>query len=219
MPDDQDAYPTDPNEYADGDGDGLGDNGDNCPTIANADQANLDRLANPPVEDTHGDACDSDIDGDGVSNDDDAFDDDATESIDSDGDGIGDNSDRFPYVDARTDADDDGIADGADNCATVANGGQADLDGDGEGDACDGDRDGDGVANADDNAPDNANADQADLDGDGVADVIDTKVLPLTAAACKKNGWTSYYDNSTRFKNQGDCVSFVATGGRNLPAG
>ncbi len=196
----------------DTDGDNVSDSADNCPTVSNAGQANLDG-------DALGDACDGDRDDDTADNDDDAFPDDVDEQLDTDEDGVGDNADKFPNVDARTDADDDGIADGADNCATVANGGQADLDGDGEGDACDGDRDGDGVANADDNAPDNANADQADLDCDGVADVIDTKVLPLTAAACKKNGWTSYYDNGTRFKNQGDCVSFVATGSRNLPAG
>lgn len=32
---------------------------------------------------------------------------------------------------------------------------------------------------------------------------------------CKKDGWESF----GVFKNQGDCVSFVATGGKNLPAG
>ena len=32
---------------------------------------------------------------------------------------------------------------------------------------------------------------------------------------CKDGGWMSW----GVFKNQGDCVSFVATGGRNLPAG
>jgi hypothetical protein len=38
----------------------------------------------------------------------------------------------------------------------------------------------------------------------------------LTAAMCKSGGWTEFQPS---FKNQGDCVSFVATGGRNEPAG
>lgn len=39
--------------------------------------------------------------------------------------------------------------------------------------------------------------------------------MPTTKDDCKKGGWRSY----GVFKNQGDCVSFVATGGRNAPAG
>lgn len=46
----------------DADGDGILDTVDNCPTTANADQADLD-------QDEIGDVCDSDIDGDGVLND------------------------------------------------------------------------------------------------------------------------------------------------------
>jgi hypothetical protein len=42
-----------------------------------------------------------------------------------------------------------------------------------------------------------------------------TQVLPTTADQCKKDGWKTYLV----FKNQGDCVSFVATGGKNPPAG
>ena len=44
---------------ADGDGDGIPDAIDNCPAVANADQANADG-------DSQGDACDSDDDNDGV---------------------------------------------------------------------------------------------------------------------------------------------------------
>jgi hypothetical protein len=119
----------------------------------------------------------------------------------------------------RPDGDGDGSPDSVDNCPNVANPGQADLDGDHIGDACDPDIDGDGIANGSDNAPRVPNADQQDLDGDGIGDVIDTKVLPRNADMCKKDGWKRFYDGSTRFKNQGDCVSFVATGGKNLPAG
>lgn len=43
----------------DGDGDGVGDTRDNCPTVANGDQADFDN-------DGEGDACDLDDDGDGV---------------------------------------------------------------------------------------------------------------------------------------------------------
>ena len=43
----------------DGDGDGVGDPGDNCPSTSNADQADLDH-------DGLGDACDPDRDGDGL---------------------------------------------------------------------------------------------------------------------------------------------------------
>ena len=38
--------------------------------------------------------------------------------------------------------------------------------------------------------------------------------LPTTKDQCKNGGWRNY---GTGFKNQGDCVSFVATDGRNLP--
>jgi hypothetical protein len=38
--------------------------------------------------------------------------------------------------------------------------------------------------------------------------------LPTSADQCKKDGWMSY---GTTFKNQGDCVSYVATGGKNEP--
>jgi hypothetical protein len=39
--------------------------------------------------------------------------------------------------------------------------------------------------------------------------------LPTSKEQCKNGGWQRF----RVFKNQGDCVSFVATGGRNQPAG
>ena len=43
---------------------------------------------------------------------------------------------------------------------------------------------------------------------------------PTTADQCKHGGWQGLTDsNGTLFKNQGDCVSFVATQGTNLAAG
>jgi hypothetical protein len=38
---------------------------------------------------------------------------------------------------------------------------------------------------------------------------------PQSADDCKKGGWESY----GAFKNQGDCVAYAATNGRNAPSG
>jgi hypothetical protein len=53
----------------------------------------------------------------------------------------------------------------------------------------------------------------APIAGDVV--VVDAPPLPTTLAQCMKGGWSSY----GMFKNEGDCVSFVATRGKNLPDG
>lgn len=43
---------------------------------------------------------------------------------------------------------------------------------------------------------------------------------PTSVGDCKKGGWPEYTDRSGRsFKNQGDCVSYVATDGLNTAAG
>jgi hypothetical protein len=39
-----------------------------------------------------------------------------------------------------------------------------------------------------------------------------------TKDACKNGGWQTNFPAGT-FKNQGDCVSFFATGGKNQPSG
>jgi len=59
VPNNEDAFPNDPNESADTDGDGVGDRGDNCPLLANPQQSNFDN-------DGQGDLCDADDDGDGI---------------------------------------------------------------------------------------------------------------------------------------------------------
>jgi hypothetical protein len=43
--------------------------------------------------------------------------------------------------------------------------------------------------------------------------VIDAHRLPTSKDQCKNGGWRTY----GVFKNQGDCVSFVATRGKNPP--
>ena len=84
------------NQFIDSDADGVADEADNCPNIANADQLDTDL-------DEAGNLCDLDDDNDEVLDSNDAFPLDATESVDSDGDGVGDNSDE--------DKDGDGFVD------------------------------------------------------------------------------------------------------------
>ncbi|MFP6801667.1 MAG: thrombospondin type 3 repeat-containing protein, partial [Pseudomonadales bacterium] len=91
---DDDAGSTEP----DNDGDTIADATDNCPNVSNSDQIDTDN-------DSSGDACDADDDGDGVIDTEDTFPLNATEWVDSDMDGIGDNAD--------SDDDNDGISDAA----------------------------------------------------------------------------------------------------------
>jgi hypothetical protein len=138
-------YEYDGEEPPDRDSDGLNDNIDNCPLIANADQADND-------SDGEGDICDLDDDNDGTADTDDAFPLNASESLDTDGDGVGNNEDY--------DDDGDGFLDASDPQPIIANVFAIDSDGDGVADslddyptdvsrqfANDGDIDGDGYTN------------------------------------------------------------------------
>lgn len=101
------------------DGDGV-DCLDNCPSLANASQADTDG-------DLVGDACDN---CNNTAN---------TNQLDTDSDGVGDACDNCAALAnaGQEDADNDLVGDLCDNCVNVANPGQADIDNDGIGDACD----------------------------------------------------------------------------------
>ncbi|MDQ8183485.1 thrombospondin type 3 repeat-containing protein [Pelagicoccus sp. SDUM812005] len=109
------------------------------------------------------DKLDTDDDNDGVSDEEDAFPLDGSESSDYDGDGIGDNADL--------DDDNDGVADTED--AFPYDAAEAvDTDGDGIGNNADPDDDNDGVSDAEDLFPLDS-TESTDHDGDGIGDNAD----------------------------------------------
>ncbi|WP_440877502.1 hypothetical protein [Thalassotalea sp. PLHSN55] len=150
--DEDDAFPDDPNEQHDFDGDQIGDN------------------------------ADPDDDNDGTNDDEDAFPYDANEQFDSDSDGVGDNADAFPFDDSEQyDFDGDQIGDNADpddDNDGVLDEDDADPFDPSVGMASD--LDGDGIADKDDNCKVIANEDQLDTDQDGLGDVCDMVVPDMT---------------------------------------
>ena len=161
------SWPTVPAAEADSDADGVPACADNCPTVANASQTNIDG-------DSSGDACDTDDDGDGVL----------------------DTADNCPTVANANQANLDGDSLGrrlrhrrrrrrgsryADNCPRNANANQANSDGDALGNVCD-TCPNDAANDADarhgvrqlDNCPTVANTNQANSDGDALGNACDT---------------------------------------------
>jgi hypothetical protein len=181
----QDAFPLDPSEDTDTDGDGTGDNADtdddNDGTPDTEDAFPLD-----PSEDTDtdgdgtGDNADTDDDNDGTPDTEDAFPLDPTETTDTDGDGTGDNTDTdddgdgTPDIDDAfpldpnedTDTDGDGIGDNAEGFDSIDPSSSTDSDNDGvpdyqEDNTIDSDNDG---------TPDHQDPDN-DTDGDGYSNI------------------------------------------------
>ena len=168
-----DAFPNDPSETTDSDGDGIGDNADvdfDNDGVNDSDDA----FPTDPTES-------EDSDNDGVGDNSDAFPNDPSETTDSDGDGVGDNSDQFPNDSTETiDGDGDGVGDNADAFPNDSSE-TTDSDGDGVGDNSDQfpadpeeseDSDNDGVGDNSDAFP-NDPTETTDSDGDGIGDNAD----------------------------------------------
>ncbi|MDA9844217.1 hypothetical protein N9C47_05125, partial [Flavobacteriaceae bacterium] len=186
----EDAFPSDPNEYLDTDGDGIGNNADTDDDGDGwsddiEDQEGSDPLdASDQPSDTDGDgipnSLDTDDDNDGVLDVEDDLPLDPSETIDTDGDGIGNNAD--------TDDDGDGYSDSFEQIEGTdpldPNDFPFDNDGDGLSeeeelalgtDPDNADTDGDGINDKFDAFPLDPEI-SSDVDGDGIADELEDDI-------------------------------------------
>lgn len=161
--DDDDLFPEDSLDWADHDGDGIGDNAD--PDDDNDYRPDLeDAFPLDPTEwlDTDGDSignnADTDDDNDGYLDVDDQFSTDPSEHIDTDWDGIGNNADLDDDGDRVNDVEDAFPLDGSES---------RDIDQDGIGDNADLDDDNDGAPDDEDELPENP-LETRDTDQDGI---------------------------------------------------
>jgi hypothetical protein len=171
VPDADDAFPVDPYESLDTDGDGVGNNADGDDDgdgVADAEDAfSLDSGESLDTDgDGVGNNADNDDDGDGVTDSEDAFPLDSNESLDTDGDGVGNNADN--------DDDGDGVSDSED-AFSLDFSESLDTDGDGVGNNADSDDDGDGYGDTEDLFPLDP-TEWFDSDGDGIGDNSDQVV-------------------------------------------
>lgn len=188
-----DTFPNDISQHKDTDGDGYGDNingtqGDACPLVFGEsfrdmygclDNDNDGWSETSDFNDEDSSKWGVDRDGDGVSDENDHFPDDAEQSRDSDDDGYGDdsskeNGDDCPnaagnsYLDRLgcVDKDEDGVSDNGDQCPGIPGWSSTPWAG------CP-DSDGDGAADVIDRFPEDPEEDR-DIDGDGIGDNSDT---------------------------------------------
>ena len=173
VPDSNDSFPNDSNEWSDADSDGIGDNSDldddNDGVPDTSDDFPLDSSESTDTDnDGIGNNADTDDDGDGIPDSSDDFPLDSTEDTDTDGDGIGNNAD--------TDDDNDGWSDTSEqNCGTSSLDSSEipdDYDNDGICDPVDSDDDGDGYLDSFDDFPLDS-SEWLDTDNDGVGNNAD----------------------------------------------
>jgi len=138
---------------------------------------------------------------------------------DDDNDGFGDSIETAAGSDPLNAASTPEVCDGIDNDLNDGvDEGFTNTDGDGMADCVDADDDNDGQSDAGELAcgsdPLNAASKATDRDADNIPDCIDTVVGPPTNIdQCKNSGWQFWTrPDGSRFKNQGDCVSYVNTG-------
>ena len=216
-----DSGETDPRN-ADTDGDFVSDGDQNVGEDVAAGPDNCPLIDNPVVggvqadndNDGLGDACDDDIDGDTIDNEDDFCpeisnaDNLNSDDADDGGDVCDDDDDNDGLTDAEeealgtsrilADTDNDTVRDNVDNCPLVVNQAQLNTDddlgnGDEFGNACDDNDDNDNHLDVDDSCPLVPNNDQLDSDDDGEGDACDGDI------------------DGDGFANEDDLCGFVAS--------